>query len=133
MSAARRSDSALRPLPWRRMGWVLWRQHRVAFLGLVGLLGALGGSLWVVGLGLHHAYTVAAACHPASSSACGALATDFSEMDRLLADGYVLQVLPALIGAFIGAPLLARELETEHSATPGPRDSAEGAGPSPRS
>ena len=23
-------DAALRPLPWRRMAWVTWRQHRVA-------------------------------------------------------------------------------------------------------
>ena len=30
----------------------------------------------------------------------------------MLVDGYVLQAVPALIGAFVGAPVLARELET---------------------
>lgn len=94
------------------MGWVLWRQHRAAVTGLVALLGAGAASLWIVGLGLHHAYAAAIECHPASSSACAALATSFSELDRPLAGGYVLQLLPALIGAFMGAPLLARELET---------------------
>ncbi len=33
-------------------------------------------------------------------------------MNGLLANGFVLQAVPALIGAFVGAPLLARELET---------------------
>ena len=33
-------------------------------------------------------------------------------MDAFLANGYVLQTVPALIGAFVGAPVLARELET---------------------
>jgi hypothetical protein len=33
-------------------------------------------------------------------------------MDSLFANGFVLQAVPALIGAFVGAPLLARELES---------------------
>jgi hypothetical protein len=33
-------------------------------------------------------------------------------MNRILWNGYVLQAVPALIGAFVGAPALARELET---------------------
>ena len=33
-------------------------------------------------------------------------------MDTFLAKGFVLQAVPALIGAFVGAPLLARELES---------------------
>ena len=33
-------------------------------------------------------------------------------MNHVLIGGYVLQTVPALIGAFVGAPLLARELET---------------------
>ncbi len=36
-------DASLQPLPWRRMAWVTWRQHRVALVGLAVLLGALGG------------------------------------------------------------------------------------------
>jgi hypothetical protein len=33
-------------------------------------------------------------------------------MDTVLANGAIMQALPALIGAFVGAPVLARELET---------------------
>ena len=33
-------------------------------------------------------------------------------MNHVLIGGYVLQIVPALIGAFVGAPVLARELET---------------------
>ena len=34
-------DASLRPVPWRRMAWVTWRQHRIALAGVAALLGAL--------------------------------------------------------------------------------------------
>ena len=33
MPARRAEDAALRPVPWRRMAWVTWRQHRIALAG----------------------------------------------------------------------------------------------------
>jgi hypothetical protein len=105
-------DASLRPVPWRRMAWVTWRQHRFALTGVAVFLGALAVCLWRVGLGLHRAYAAAAACHPATSPGCDQLQTALNGMDTFLANGYVLQAVPALIGAFAGAPLLARELET---------------------
>ena len=63
-------NASLRPLPWRRMVWVTWRQHRVALGGVAALLGALALYVWVVGVQLHHAHAAATACHPASSLAC---------------------------------------------------------------
>jgi len=111
-SARRQSDTRLRPLPWRRMVWVIWRQHRFALTGVVASLGGLGLALWLVGIHLHHAYAAAASCRPEGSSVCAGLANAFGDTDRLLSDGYVLQVVPALVGAFLGAPLLARELES---------------------
>jgi hypothetical protein len=102
----------LLPVPWRRMAWVTWRQHRSALIGLAVLLGALAVYMWIVGLQLHTAAAAAAACHPASADACFALVNTFNGKDTLLAAGYPLQVLPALIGAFVGAPVLAREFET---------------------
>jgi hypothetical protein len=79
---------------------------------VAALLGALAVWLWIAGLGLHHAYAAAAACHPAGSAVCGSLVARFNSLDRVLATGYVLQAVPALIGAFAGGPVLARELET---------------------
>jgi hypothetical protein len=105
-------DARLRPVPWRRMAWVTWRQHRVALTGMAAFLGVLAVYLWRAGLGLHHAYTAATGCHPASSFACGELVRSFNGMNGFLAPGYALQAVPALIGAFLGAPVLARELET---------------------
>ena len=105
-------DASLRPVPWRRMAWVTWRQHRIALSGVAALLGALAVYLWLAGLQLHRAYAAAAACHPASSFACADLVQRFNGMDDFLANGFILQAVPALIGAFVGAPVLARELET---------------------
>jgi len=105
-------DASLRPVPWRRMTWVTWRQHRSALAGMAAFLGALAVWVWRAGLGLHHAYAAAAACHPAGSIACADLVSSFNSMDGFLAPGWVLQAVPALIGAFAGAPLLAREMET---------------------
>ena len=107
-----KEDASLQPVPWRRMAWVTWRQHRTALTGVAALLGALTVYLWITGLQLHHAYAAVAACHPAGSIACGDLITTFNGLDRFLANGLLLQAVPALIGAFVGAPVLAREFET---------------------
>jgi len=104
-------DARLRPVPWRRMAWVTWRQHRIALTGLVVFLGAVAVLIWTVGLRLRHSYAAAAACHPASSIACSHLISTFT-VGGFLANGYNLQAVPAVIGAFAGAPVLARELET---------------------
>ena len=69
MPARPEHDARLRPVPWRRMAWVTWRQHRAALAGVAVLLGALAVYLWLTGLQMHHAY--AADCHPAGSLACG--------------------------------------------------------------
>jgi hypothetical protein len=105
-------DASVRPVPWRRMCWVTWRQHRFALTGVAALLGALAVYVWIIGLQLHHAYAAATACHPAGSSICSVLASGFQSMDVQVANGFVWQPVPALIGAFVGAPVLARELET---------------------
>ncbi len=116
--ARREEDEArLRPVPWRRMAGVTWRQHRVALAGAAVLLGALAVWLWIIGRPLHHAYAAAVACHPASSTACQALVGAFNGINDHLAGpttpgGVFLQAVPVLVGAFAGAPVLARELET---------------------
>src|SRR5579859_1142440 len=105
-------DGSLRPLPWRRMAWVSWRHHRIALGGVALFLGALALWLWIAGSSLHHAYAAAIACHPASSAACQNLINSFQSTDVILKGGFVLEPVPALIGAFVGPLVLARELET---------------------
>src|ERR1700729_4365397 len=113
IAPARPAEGAsLRPLPWRRMAWVSWRHHRIALGGVAVFLGALAVWLWIAGLRLHHAYAAAAACHPSSSNARQNLIAAFQSPNGILKGGFVLQPLPALIGAFVGAPMLAREIET---------------------
>jgi len=111
MPATERRAAEPGTLPWRRMAWVTWRQHRGAVGGVGAFLGALALYVWVLGRRLHHAHVAATACNPASS-ACADLITRFNFMNHVLAGGYIVQVVPALVGAFVGAPLLARELET---------------------
>jgi hypothetical protein len=102
------------PVPWRRMAWVTWRQHRVALAGVAALLAAWAVYLWIGGLQLHHAYATVLACHPANALACQNQLADFDTTDGPIAQtvATLLQVVPVLIGAFTGAPILARELET---------------------
>src|SRR5580700_9678750 len=90
----REGGAQLLPVPWRRMAWVTWRQHRTALIGLALLLGALAVYMWIVGLGLHTTAAAAAACHPASSNACFNLVNTFNDKDGVLANGDPLQVVP---------------------------------------
>jgi hypothetical protein len=106
-------DATLRPVPWRQMAGVTWRQHRVALAGVAVLLGALAVWLWIAGTSVHHAWAAATACRPVGSATCQSLANTFNATWNTMSYGAIfLQLLPALIGAFAGAPVLARELET---------------------
>jgi hypothetical protein len=108
-----REDATPRPVPWRRMGWVTWRQHRITLAGVAVLLGALAIPLWLAGRQLRSVHAAAlVACHPASSLACPGMVIAFDGTNGFLGNGFILQAVPVLIGAFAGAPILARELET---------------------
>jgi ABC-2 family transporter protein len=107
--ARQEHDAGLRPVPWPRMVWVTWRQHRAALAGVAVLLGALAVYLWLAGLQIHHAYTTD--CHPGSSLACGINFSGRYGTTGIFVSVF-LQAVPVLIGAFAGAPVLARELET---------------------
>jgi hypothetical protein len=96
------------------MAWVTWRQHRLTLAGVAGLLGALATYLLFTGLPMHRAYAALAACRTPGSLACSNAIGDFdnAHWSTALAVAVLLQVVPALIGAFAVAPVLARELET---------------------
>jgi hypothetical protein len=103
-----------RSVPWRRMAWVTWRQHRLALAGVVALFGVAAVYLLITGLQMHHAYAAVAACRPAGSAICRQVSGDFlnTYLPGVGPALGLLQVIPALIGAFVAAPVLARELET---------------------
>ena len=104
-------DASLRPVPWRRMAWVTWRQHRIALAGVAALLGALAVYVW------SPAFTCTTPTPPRSpatrrSIACADLITPL-QLHEPSSGGWLRAAgVPALIGAFVGAPVLARELET---------------------
>jgi hypothetical protein len=114
MRARPERDTSLRPVPWQRMAWVTWRQHRLTFAGVVAVFGAAAAYLLITGLPMHGAYAAVSACRPATSGICRQVANNFL---NTYAPGVgptagLLQAIPALIGAFAGAPVLAREFET---------------------
>lgn len=80
------------PVPWRRMAWVVWRQYRATVAGLVVVFGAVSVYLLIIG--------------DQARSFGGAAGHSLTLTAALF------QVIPALIGAFVGAPMLAKELET---------------------
>jgi ABC-2 family transporter protein len=113
-SVPRREEVRSQRVPWRRMAWVIWRQHRLAIAGVLALLAVATAYVVAEGIQLHHAYAAVAACRPAGSGACQQVAENFSG-DYSFTAGIVaalLQAVPALIGAFAGAPLLAGVFES---------------------
>ncbi|GAA0813690.1 ABC transporter permease subunit [Spirilliplanes yamanashiensis] len=97
------------------MTWLIWRQHRteVCVLGL--LVGLFGVGLLVLGSQAHDLFPggpVRCAGDAGTSEACTAalrrLDEEYGYIENLLAAFYL---MPVVIGAFLGAPLLARELE----------------------
>jgi hypothetical protein len=108
-------DRSLRPVPWRRLGWVSWRQYRFSVVGAAVFLVVLAAYLLIMGLRVRSGYASVASCPQLGSRlshTCG--------IALMLFGGYhvygestaaVLMAVPMLIGAFAGAPILSRELE----------------------
>jgi hypothetical protein len=105
---------AIRPVPWRRMIWVTWAQHRAMLTGLTAVLGAVALFLLGMGLWVHHNFSVLMACSPQGSQACQTLNHTFNSTDWTIANTLLIlmNLAPALIGAFTGPAVMARELET---------------------
>jgi hypothetical protein len=105
---------ALRPVPWRRMIWVTWRQHRGMLAGVTAVLAAVSLFLLIAGLKVHHDYTALINCHPASSNACAAMNLHFNSVDWTMGNTILIlmNLAPVILGIFTGPAVLARELET---------------------
>ena len=124
---ARRERPAARAVPWTRLAWVTWRQHRATLAGAAAFLGAIAVYLALTGHQIRQAYDAlaAAGCPQAGSlPACqsldqGLLSFYGTTSGPVGASGlnaqsvpFMLLAVPVLLGAFTGAPVLARELES---------------------
>ncbi len=105
---------AIKPVPWQRMIWVTWAQHRAMLIGLTAVLGAVAVFLVGTGLYVHRDFSALMACRPHASAACRALNASFNITEWTIPNTLLILMnfAPALIGAFTGAVVLARELET---------------------
>jgi hypothetical protein len=102
-----------RPVAWRRLAWVAWRRYRTTLIATVGVLSLVAAYLLVSGIQIHSDYSGWRSCTPRNSASCNFALTNF--LNRYGSSGllgFVQVITPGLVGAFIGAPLLARELET---------------------
>ncbi len=108
------ASPALRPVPWRGMIWVTWRQHRGMLAGVTAVLAGVSVFLLVTGLKVHHDYTALINCHPADSTTCAAVKRSFNNTDWTMGNTVLIlmNLAPALLGVFTGPAVLARELET---------------------
>jgi ABC-type transport system involved in multi-copper enzyme maturation permease subunit len=109
-------DTSPRPVPWRRMAWVTWRQHRALLITIPSVLAAVAVFLVIFGLKVRHDYAALVHCslnQGQQTSACAKAFSDFNSGDWPLGNtsAILMALAPVLIGAFAGAPLLARELE----------------------
>ena len=104
---------AVLPVPWRRLSWVAWRRYRPALAATGALMGIVALYLLVRGQQMRSAYDTAQACTPQSGAACRFAWNRFDDTYANIGfAGGILVFIPAVFGAFAGAPLLARELET---------------------
>jgi hypothetical protein len=99
------------------MIWLTWRQFRTQSMVTLAALTATAIILGVTGPHLAHVFhsEIAACINQTGPNACASSTLSaFTNTDRFLQHffGFALLGVPALIGAFWGAPLLTRELET---------------------
>lgn len=96
------------------MIWVTWRQHRMEGLAAVVILALIIPCILVTGFTLASAYQdMGMAACVAQHALCPGIRNAFVERFLGLILTFFLSVnaLPVLAGMFVGAPLLARELE----------------------
>jgi ABC-type transport system involved in multi-copper enzyme maturation permease subunit len=95
------------------MIWLTWRQARAQAAMMAAALAVLAAILALTGPGLADDYSTGIAACTTESGGCSQFVNRFFQdhRDSFLAVTAVVLVLPALIGLFWGAPLIARELE----------------------
>jgi hypothetical protein len=117
--SAAASAGFLRGIParWRPMAKATWLQHRGALIAAAAVSTAMILAIVISGLAAHAAYGRLAADGCLSGQTGGVSCTDLfnsiaEQTTRFSLTTIALLVIPVLVGTFIGAPLLAREVES---------------------
>ena len=101
---------------WLRLVRVTWRQHKASLLAVAGLFAVLTAALVVQGVRLHAAYAalgldgLPAFATPRAASLANQFSLEYYSWGLYVPR--LLMLVPLLVGAFVGGPLIARELES---------------------
>jgi hypothetical protein len=87
--------------------WVTWRQYRGEAAVAALAVGLLGAFLLITGIQMQAA--IQASSHASEAMQVSGFMQSYLNLGMLTK--YVLMLLPALLGMFVGAPLLAREMD----------------------
>ena len=98
------------------MTWIVWRQHRGEGLITLGVLALIAAFLLITGLDMAQTFQQSGLsnclAHTSQSNTCGTLRQAFeNQYGFLLSLATFMLALPVLLGALVGAPLVAREVE----------------------
>lgn len=104
--------AALRPVPWLRLAWVVWRRYRTTLAATVAVLALFALYLWIDGHQMRSSYLQYTGCTPANSARCQFAWQHFRDTYGSDFIANVMLFLPGVVGVFAGAPILARELES---------------------
>lgn len=109
--SARRDARKLTRLPR-----VVWLQHRGAIIGVFALYAAFAAAI-LIGEGsarsMFAKYVAGHCITGAMRAACPTISNNLADMkDPISSVLFVLEILPVIVGVFLGAPLVAREIES---------------------
>lgn len=105
------------PVPWRRLMRVALIQHRAALITIFVAFIALAIAI-VIGrdaVSASYASYLAVGCtlaHPTNLGVCANTANQFADIPSFTPLVAALRLFPLVIGAFVGAPMIAREMES---------------------
>ncbi len=103
----------VRPVSWTRLSWVSWRRARATLAAIAAVLAVIAFYLVLNGERMRSTYATHLACTPVHSASCQFAWENFRNgYSQPGLPGVILLFLPGIIGGFVGAPILARELET---------------------
>ncbi|MHB8244957.1 MAG: hypothetical protein ACYDGN_06310 [Acidimicrobiales bacterium] len=100
---------------WKALARVTWAQRRSTLVGLLGVFVACAIAMVLGEAATHGAYAsyLANRCAKSLHSPCVNVMNWFANHGQVFSAMVIaLHVLPAVIGVFVGAPLVARELES---------------------